>query len=219
MADLWWRLVRFGFRLLYNELAFTYDWVSSVVSFGAWRCWQRTALLHLNVPQDAPVLELAHGTGSLQVDMQRQGYSTIGYDLSPFMGRIAHTKLNRAGLPAKLVRGDVAALPFPDESFAAIVCTFPTAFITSPAVLQEANRVLRPGGSLIIVPGAVFTGGGILARGLEGLYRITGQREDAPFQVGDLFSEFGFTAERVEESCPHSRVILILARKKGAGAA
>jgi hypothetical protein len=46
--SLWWRLVRFGFRLLYNEFAFSYDLVSKVVSLGAWRCWQQSALKHLN---------------------------------------------------------------------------------------------------------------------------------------------------------------------------
>ena len=30
----WWSLIRFGFRLLYNEMAFTYDTVSWVVSLG-----------------------------------------------------------------------------------------------------------------------------------------------------------------------------------------
>ncbi|MCZ7544410.1 MAG: hypothetical protein M5R40_13175 [Anaerolineae bacterium] len=43
LERLWWALVRFGFRLLYNELAFTYDLVSRVVSLGQWRAWQRAA--------------------------------------------------------------------------------------------------------------------------------------------------------------------------------
>jgi ubiquinone/menaquinone biosynthesis C-methylase UbiE len=219
MADLWWRLVQFGFRLLYNELAFTYDWVSEVVSLGAWRCWQRTALLHLPAPGSGLVLELAHGTGGLQVDLLRKGYSAIGYDLSPYMGRIARAKLRRAGIPANLVRGDAASLPFPDESCAAVVCTFPTAFITSEVVLKEIYRVLNPDGLFIIVPGAVLTGGGVVAHGLEWLYRMTGQRRDAPFDMAGFFEGVGFTAQTVHESCHHSRVTLIVAHKKRAGKA
>jgi hypothetical protein len=55
MKRLWWGLVRFGFRLLYNEFAFTYDTVSKVVSLGAWRCWQRAALKYLAVPPGARI--------------------------------------------------------------------------------------------------------------------------------------------------------------------
>ena len=64
----WRSLLRFGFRLLYHELAWTYDLVSRVVSLGQWRTWQRTALEHLAARRGDPILELAHGTGDLQID-------------------------------------------------------------------------------------------------------------------------------------------------------
>ncbi|MEP7294461.1 MAG: class I SAM-dependent methyltransferase [Chloroflexota bacterium] len=89
IARLWWRLIRLGFHLLYNPLAFTYDWVSWVVSLGAWRCWTGTSLRHLNAEAGATILELAHGTGNLQLDLNAAGYRAIGYDLSAAMGRIA----------------------------------------------------------------------------------------------------------------------------------
>jgi ubiquinone/menaquinone biosynthesis C-methylase UbiE len=50
--------LRFAFRLLYYELAFTYDWVSWFVSMGQWRSWQRAALPHL---RGQHILEIAHG--------------------------------------------------------------------------------------------------------------------------------------------------------------
>jgi ubiquinone/menaquinone biosynthesis C-methylase UbiE len=77
---LWRRLLRFGFRLLYNELAFTYDMVSAVVSLGAWRCWTRAALRQL--ASDGLILELAHGTGNLQLDLAAAGRRSVGFDLS-----------------------------------------------------------------------------------------------------------------------------------------
>ena len=43
--------------------------------------------------------------------------------------------------------GDAEALPFPDGSFAAVVCTFGILHFSRPAVaLTEAHRVLRSGG-------------------------------------------------------------------------
>lgn len=216
LAQLWWRLVTFGFRLLYNELAFTYDLVSKIVSLGAWRCWQRSALRHLAEPGALPVLELAHGTGDLQIDLQNAGYATIGYDLSPHMGRIAGAKLYRHGLRARLVRGKAQALPFADGCFSVVVSTFPTAFIVAPETLREVWRVLAANGQFIIVPSGVLTGTGIITRFIEWLYRITGQRDgDGPLEaLSEHIRDFGFEAVMHMEDCPRSRALVIIARKK-----
>ncbi len=211
MARLWWRLVRFGFRLLYNEFAFTYDIVSWIVSLGAWRCWTRTALKYLGT--ESPVLELAHGTGSLQLDLNAAGYKTAGYDLSPSMGRIARGKLRRRGLPVRLARGQAQRLPFASGVFAAVVSTFPTEFVTARETVDEVYRVLRPGGVFVIVPNAMLTSGGRIEQALEGLYRITGQRGGMakPEALNALFAPF--TLDVVQEHCPRSIVTVIVARK------
>ncbi|MBI5669732.1 MAG: methyltransferase domain-containing protein [Chloroflexi bacterium] len=214
MVKLWWRLVRFGFRLLYNELAFTYDWVSWLVSLGAWRCWQRSALRHLETPPGVRILELAHGTGNLQLDLAALGYLPVGYDLSPYMGRIAHRKLQRHNIPVRLVRGLAQQLPFAAESFPAIICTFPTDFIFMPETLAEAHRVLQPGGQLLIVPTGALTGGRPGDKAVEWLYRITGQRGGAGIDLRAFFARYGFEAQIVQETCPRSLATVILARKQ-----
>lgn len=217
----WWRLVRWGFHLLYNQLAFTYDAVSKVVSLGVWRCWQRSALKHIAPPADCPrVLEVAHGTGDLQIDLLRAGYHTIGYDLSPSMGRIARRKLRRQGLTPLLARGRAQALPFPAEHFDAVVATFPSEFITDPRTLLEIWRVLGAGCPLVIVPGALFTAHGLPQRVLDWLYRITGQREtgaEADARLRDtlaLIERHGFDVTSHWEDCPGSKVMVISARKR-----
>src|SRR5690348_6096878 len=113
-------------------MAFTYDLVSSIVSLGAWRCWQQSALKHLMISKDSLILELAHGTGNLQLDLHAAGFQSIGYDLSPYMGRIARAKMRRHGLSPRLVRGKAQQLPFPAASFSAVISTFPTDFIVAP---------------------------------------------------------------------------------------
>ncbi len=211
---MWWSLVKFGFRLLYNELAFTYDTVSAVVSLGAWRCWQRAALKHLTVEAGAPILELAHGTGNLQLDLHALGYRTFGYDLSPFMGRIAQGKLKQSRFPARLARGRAQQLPYPAGSFAAVISTFPTNFIMEPDTLREVCRVLRAGGQFLIVPNGVFTGGSVAEAGLDWLYRVTGQREDSGIRIEAFFQPFGFEVEMFQEACPRSLATVIKLRKK-----
>ncbi|MBL8154241.1 MAG: methyltransferase domain-containing protein [Anaerolineae bacterium] len=219
LSHAWWGLVRFGFRLLYNEMAFTYDLVSSVVSLGSWRCWQRAVLNHLEIPKDGIVLELAHGTGNLQIDLHAAGYQhCIGYDLSPYMGRIAQMKLHRLRLPVKLVRGRAQQLPFSEARFDAVISTFPTDFIVAPETLQEVHRVLKPEGQFIIVPNGILTGGGAVEGGLEWLYRITGQRGGEPGRsIDDFLRPYGFTAEVFTERCPRSVAQVIVARKRDIG--
>lgn len=215
IESLWWRLVRFGFRLLYNEMAFSYDLVSQIVSLGAWRCWQRAALNHLpDDIGDGVVLEIAHGTGNLQLDMRRAGYHTIGYDLSPYMGRIAQRKLLNAHYTPHLARGMAQQLPFADESVAAVISTFPTDFIMQAGTLAEVRRILQSDGRFIIVPNGTFTGGGLLRNFLEWLYRITGQREDRTLPtIEAIFEGHGFAVDVFFEDCPRSRAQVVVLSK------
>ena len=213
-ANVWWRFVGFGFRLLYNEMAFTYDWVSKAVSLGQWSCWQQTALHYLPSPTATDiVLEIAHGTGDLQTTLQAAGYRTLGYDLSPYMGRITQRKLRRAGQRADLARGMALRLPYADASIAALVSTFPTSFVTEPQSLREAYRVLKPGGRYVVVLNGVLTGNGAIKRFLEWLYRITGQREAADVDLATYFADVGFHISAHQEACPHSTAQLVVFHK------
>lgn len=216
LARLWWRLIRFGFRLLYNELAFTYDAVSVVVSLGQWRCWGRAALQYSNAQRSELVLELAHGTGSLQRDLHGLGYKTVGFDLSPAMGRITQRKLRQANLIPRLARGKGQQLPFAAATFKTVICTFPTDFILAPATLAEIHRVLQTEGRLILVPNGVLTGHGVVARSIETLYRITGQRSDhaTVFDIGAYFEQFGFNIEAHSVPCKRSVAQVIVADKR-----
>jgi ubiquinone/menaquinone biosynthesis C-methylase UbiE len=142
------RLLRIAFNLLYNQLAWTYDLVSWTVSAGQWPTWQRSTLRFL---PGRPVLEVAHGTGNLLLDLVSLGLQPIGLDLSPSMSRIASSKLKRRldsqELPVPLVRGSAEALPFAANSLSTVVSTFPTEFIVQANVIAEFHRVLRPGRS------------------------------------------------------------------------
>lgn len=215
LAAMWWRLVRFGFRLLYNEMAFTYDLVSEVVSLGSWRCWQKATLKHIPPAAKAgKILEIAHGTGNLQLDLNQAGYTTMGYDLSPYMGRIAQSKLKRAQHEAHLTRGMAQQLPFADEAFAVVISTFPTNFIVQSSTLSEVYRILEPRGRFIIVLNGEFTGQGILRDFLEWLYRITGQRDDDSNPSAEaVFGGHGFSVSTLVEPCSQSQAQVVILQK------
>jgi len=173
----WYRLVVFGFRLFYNELAWTYDLVSWLVSLGYWQEWQRTAVPFLKGVQ---ILEIAHGPGHMLVELSRRGFRVFGMELSPFMGRQARKNLSKVRRSVPLARADVRLIPYRSESVDSILSTFPAEFIVDPRTIRELNRILIPGGRIVIVPEARLKDRGLVRRFIGWLFVITGQRSDPP---------------------------------------
>jgi ubiquinone/menaquinone biosynthesis C-methylase UbiE len=206
----WHRFLAYSFRLLYNELAWIYDPVSWLVSLGRWRRWQQTVLARL--PPAGRVLEVGFGPGHLLRDLASAGHQTVGLELSQAMLRLAGRRLRREGLDVALCRGAAGALPFAGSAFDAVVLTFPTPFVYDPAWLGQLPGVLKSGGSLIVVEMASLHGDHPLERGLEALYRVTGQRGPAP-ELPELLEEIGLTASREHISVDDSTVVLVLAKK------
>jgi len=213
----WRRLVGLGFRLLYNEMAWTYDGVSWLVSRGWWHAWQKAAIPYLNGHR---ILELAHGPGHMLLALEAAGYHVTGLDLSPAMGRMAAQRVGRAESPAGLVRGRTQNLPFASAVFDAVLATFPTEFLAEEATIRAVYRVLRAGGRLVVVPQARLTGGGINSL-VEWLYATTGQR---PQELGDGRDDFwqviherfgaaGFEITLETVQLETSEVIVIVAEK------
>ena len=209
------RLRRFGFRLIYNECAFTYDLVSRAVSLGHWRSWQRTVLPILPPPEAGPILELAQGTGDLQLDLLKAGYRAIALDRSRSMGRLTQRKLSRDRLSASLIRAEAGCLPIQSDSIAAIVCTFPTSFILERRTLIEIRRVLKRGAPAVIVLSGLLTAGGLRAQVVNFLYRLTGQayQETAPEALQAMFQAPGLSIEARALRLDCSQVQIVLLKK------
>jgi SAM-dependent methyltransferase len=204
------RFLRLAFHLLYYHLAWTYDLVAWLVSFGQWAAWRRTATLFL---QEGPILELAYGTGGFMADMAARSLSPVGLDLSPYMTRLARRRLLRQGAIALLVMGQAQHLPFPDASLANIVTTFPTEFILDPQTLASAARVLRPGGRLVVVVMGYLRGPLLLRGFVEWLYRITGQREIPEPKPLDRLRSFGFAARWEDATLEGATARLLVATR------
>jgi ubiquinone/menaquinone biosynthesis C-methylase UbiE len=216
---------RFAFHLLYYPLAFTYDAVAWIVSAGEWADWRRCVIPYL-LP--GPVLEIAHGTGTLSLDITDRGYAVTAVDLSPAMGRIARRKKRRwlsrrrsgglahaavqSGRAAEgpsLIRADVRRLPFPGGYFASATATFPADFLFEQETFREVHRALSPGGRWIIVPvafpewfakrWAADDDSAALRKSWQAILR--------------RMEKAGFSARLEIVRRPRSRVLLILAEK------
>jgi len=211
----WLRLLlRIFFRLLYNEFAFSYDLVSWVVSIGQWREWQRQTIPFIIGDQ---ILEVAHGTGNLQIDLISKGYRPTAFDLSAQMGRIASRKLRKHSVMPPFVRGMVQQLPFVAAHFTSIVSTFPTEFIVDPIAVQEFHRLLTHGGRLIFVPSATIIPAHVLDRFARWLFDVTGQAvgdtvlwEEA---IRERYESAGFELKIENVTLPRSVVWVVIATK------
>ncbi len=100
---------------------------------------------------DGATLEVAVGTG-LNLPYYPPAVTHItAVEWSPAMAALAARRADRLGRPLLLVVADAMRLPFPDESFDSVVCTFALCSIPREDVaVAEAVRVLRPGGSLLL---------------------------------------------------------------------
>lgn len=216
-------LLRLAFRLLYNEFAFTYDLVSWAVSVGQWRQWQRQVIPRIVGER---VLEVAHGTGDLQIDLASAGYKPVAFDLSPDMGRIAKRKVARHSLFPPFVRGKVQTLPFPSGHFTTIVSTFPSEFIVDPAAEREFHRVLAPGGRVVFVPAATIIPAHIADRLAQWLFEVTGQstapQADGsgwPPKLMQSYRAVGFEIKIESVKLPRSMAWVVVAQKAAAESA
>jgi ubiquinone/menaquinone biosynthesis C-methylase UbiE len=107
----------------------------------AWACSQATG----------DTLEVAIGTG-LNLVHYPAAVRLTGIDLSLEMLIVAKTSAERRGRTIELKVGDAQDLPFKGRSFDTVVCTYALCSIPDEAqAISEMNRVLKPGGRLILV--------------------------------------------------------------------
>ncbi len=95
------------------------------------------------------LLDAGCGTGIFTLDFLREGAEVVGLDISLPMLNLAGTKIT--GYPFFMVRGDMLALPFRDNSFDKAVSVTSLEFIEdAKTAVKELFRVTRPGGDIVV---------------------------------------------------------------------
>lgn len=114
------------------------------------------AALSPHLPRDGRVLELGVGTGAVAAAVRRQGIDVVGVDLSRAMLAHATRRLGR-----RVAVADVLRLPVRDASLDAAYAVWLLHLVADvEAALVEVARVLRPGGTLVVVPGRAVSSSG-----------------------------------------------------------
>jgi ubiquinone/menaquinone biosynthesis C-methylase UbiE/predicted ester cyclase len=133
-------------RTIFDKQAPKYD--KSMSGFERWLFAGNREWVGERVEGD--VLDLAAGTAR-NLPYFPAGARLTGIELSPEMAALGRARADDLGREFEMVVGDATALPFPDESFDTVVCTYGLCTIPDDAAaVREAKRVLRPGGRILL---------------------------------------------------------------------
>ncbi len=113
----------------------------------------------LDLPAGSEALEIGSGTGVIARALARRNDVSgrvTGVDQSPVLVETAQRFAEAEGLTDKIdfEVGDAHALPFEPARFDAVIAHTLISHVTDPAaVLAEVQRVLKPGGTLVVFDG------------------------------------------------------------------
>ena len=159
---------------MFDGISGRYDLLNRLLSMGIDIRWRRVALRMLRergIP--GRVLDVATGTADLALALAADlpEAEVIGVDLSEGMLGVGRQKVDRNGLRARvrLEQADAENLPFEDGAFDAVTVAFGVRnFENLDKGLGELQRVLRPGGHLMVLEFSRPTSP--LVKGLMNLY-------------------------------------------------
>ncbi len=141
---------------VFQSVASRYDIMNDVMSLGIHRVWKDAMMDWLAPRADQRLLDVAGGTGDIAfrfLGRAGRGHATV-LDLTAPMLEEGRKRAEAEAMADSLewVVGDAMALPFADNTFDVYTISFGIRNVTRPQeALNEAYRVLRPGGRLMVL--------------------------------------------------------------------
>jgi ubiquinone/menaquinone biosynthesis C-methylase UbiE len=105
------------------------------------------------LPNGGDVLEVAPGPGFMAIEIARDNrFRVTGLDVSNTFVELARKNAVDARVRVEFRQGNASATPFAENSFDLLACSAAFKNFSEPKkALQEMHRVLRPGGTGVII--------------------------------------------------------------------
>ena len=141
---------------MFDKIAPSYDLLNRLLSLGIDVRWRKKAIGYLTKSPARQILDVATGTADVAILTARmlKPERIVGIDIANQMLEIGREKIRAEGLSGviSLETGDSEKLRFDDGAFDAVTVAFGVRnFENLERGLAEMYRVMRPGGSLVIL--------------------------------------------------------------------
>jgi SAM-dependent methyltransferase len=138
---------------------FDEDFGHSIRTAAERAAWERIFGLVLPAGGALDALDVGCGTGFLSLELALRGHRVTGIDFAPAMLARAAGKAAERSLEVRFEPADAEQLPFAAASFDLVISRHLLWTLSHPeAAIDEWLRVLRPGGRLVVVDGAMLDG-------------------------------------------------------------
>ena len=186
--------------IVLTKAASVYDWLAPAMTFWQERPLNENAITFLKPEPHWCVLDVGCATGGMALALAKylnadDGGLAVGLDASLQMVAVARKKVR--ALPCRFDVGVAEKLPYPDAVFDGLTSTFFFHHLNLEdklTALQDALRVLKPGGRCVVVdvdvPTSLF--GKIQAYSGYWLFKQPEIAENIDGKLVPLFAEAGF---------------------------
>jgi len=136
---------------IFDSIAFKYDFLNHLLSFGVDHYWRRKALKLSKVGSDSFLLDVACGTGDVAIEAHKQGVrNIIGADFSHNMLRLFRKKSE--WIDGKVVQTTAEQMPFQNDIFTNITVAFGVRnFYNIKEGFKSFHRVLKKDGKATVI--------------------------------------------------------------------
>jgi ubiquinone/menaquinone biosynthesis C-methylase UbiE len=136
--------------------ASSYDFLTNILTLGQAKRLRTMTIDHALLKPGDFILDVGCGTGGVTIPARQRVGATgkaAGIDPAPEMIAVAQQKARRKGLEIDFRIGVIEALPYPDASFDVVTSSLMMHHLPEHLQIKglaEINRVLKPGGRLLI---------------------------------------------------------------------